>query len=79
MLMYYNEAQVPFGSQIFCHLRPSWFKPVYIMSDSYFLMAENKEELKSLLMKVKEKSEKAALKLNIQKTKIMASGPVTSW
>ena len=43
------------------------------------LMAEREEELKSLLMKVKEKSEKAGLKLNIQKTKIMASGPVTSW
>ena len=43
------------------------------------LMAENEEELKSLLMKVKEKSEKAGLKLNIQKTKIMASGPITSW
>ena len=42
-------------------------------------MAESKEELKSLLMKVKEKSEKAGLKLNIQKTKIMASGPITSW
>ena len=42
-------------------------------------MAENEEELKSLLMKVKEESEKAALKLNIQKTKIMATGPVTSW
>ena len=42
------------------------------------LMAEN-EELKSLLMKVKEESEKAVLKLNIQKTKIMASGPITSW
>ena len=42
-------------------------------------MAESEEELKSLLMKVKEKSEKVALKLNIQKTKIMASGPVTSW
>ena len=41
-------------------------------------MAENKEELKSLLMKVKEESEKAGLKLNIQKTKIMASGPITS-
>ena len=41
-------------------------------------MAESKEELKSLLMKVKEKSEKAGLKLNIQKTKIMASGPITS-
>ena len=42
-------------------------------------MAESKEELKSLLMKVKEESEKAGLNLNIQKTKIMASGPVTSW
>ena len=41
--------------------------------------AESKEELKSLLMKVKEKSEKAGLKLNIQKTKIVASGPITSW
>ena len=42
-------------------------------------MAESKEELKSLLMKVKEESEKAGLKLNIKKTKIMASGPITSW
>ena len=42
-------------------------------------MAESKEELKSLLMKVKKESEKAGLKLNIQKTKIMASGPITSW
>ena len=42
-------------------------------------MAESEEKLKSLLMKVKEESEKAALKLNIQKTKIMASGPITSW
>ena len=42
-------------------------------------MAESEEELKSLLMKVKEKNEKAGLKLNIQKTKIMASGPITSW
>ena len=42
-------------------------------------MAESEEELNSLLMKVKEKSEKAGLKLNIQKTKIMASGPITSW
>ena len=42
-------------------------------------MAEIEEELKSLLMKVKEESEKAGLKLNIQKTKIMASGPITSW
>ena len=42
-------------------------------------MAESKEELKSLLMKVKEESEKVGFKLNIQKTKIMASGPITSW
>ena len=42
-------------------------------------MAESEEELKSLLMKVKEESENAGLKLNIQKTKIMASGPITSW
>ena len=43
------------------------------------LMAESEEELKSLLMKVKEESEKVGLKLNIQKTKIMVSGPITSW
>ena len=48
-------------------------------ADDTTLMAENKEELKSLLMKVKEKREKVGLKLNIQKTKIMASGPITSW
>ena len=47
--------------------------------DDTTLMAESEEELKSLLMKVKEKSEKAGLKLNIQKTKIMTSGPITSW
>ena len=48
-------------------------------ADDTTLMAERKEELKSLLMKVKEESEKVGLKLNIQKTKIMASGPITSW
>ena len=48
-------------------------------ADDTTLMAESEEELKSLLMKVKEKSEKVGLKLNIQKTKIMASGPITSW
>ena len=48
-------------------------------SDDTPLMAESEEELKSLLMKVKEKSEKVGLKPNIQKTKIMASGPITSW
>ena len=48
-------------------------------ADDTTLMAESKEELKSLLMKVKEESEKAGLKLNIQKTRIMASSPITSW
>ena len=48
-------------------------------ADDTTLLAENKEELKSLLMKVKEENEKVGLKLNIQKTKIMASGPITSW
>ena len=48
-------------------------------ADDTTLMAESKEELKSLLMKVKEENEKVGLKLNIQKTKIMASSPITSW
>ena len=48
-------------------------------ADDTTLMAESKEELKSLLMKVKEESEKVGFKVNIQKTKIMASGPITSW
>ena len=48
-------------------------------ADDTTLMAESEEELKSLLMKVKEKSEIAGIKLNIQKTKLMASGPITSW
>ena len=48
-------------------------------ADHTTLMAENEEELKNLKMKVKEESEKVGLKLNIQKTKIMASGPITSW
>ena len=48
-------------------------------ADNTTLMAESEEELKSLLMKVKQEGEKAGLKLNIQKTKIMASGPITSW
>ena len=51
---------------------------LYINNDT-ILMAESEEELKSLLMKVKVESEKVGLKLNIQKTKIMASGPITSW
>ena len=52
---------------------------ILITSDDTTLMAESEEELNSLLMKVKEESEKVGLKLNIQKTKIMASGPITSW
>ena len=48
-------------------------------ADNNTLMAESEEELKSLLMKVKEESEKIGLKLNIQKTRIMASGPITTW
>ena len=48
-------------------------------ADDTIFMAESKEELKSLLMKVKEESEKVGLKLNIQKTKVMVSGPMTSW
>ena len=52
---------------------------ISIISDDTTLMEESEEELKSLLMKVKEKSKKVGLKLNIQKTKIMASGPITSW
>ena len=48
-------------------------------ADDTTVMAESEEELKSLMMKVKEESEKVGLKLNIQKTKIMASGPITSW
>ena len=67
---------------------PGWMKhklesrlsgEISIISDDTTLMAESEEELKSPLMKIKEESEKAGLKLNILKTKIMASGPITSW
>ena len=67
---------------------PGWMKhkleirlmgEVSITSDDTILMAESEEELKSLLMKVKEESEKVGLRLNIQKTKIMATVPITSW
>ena len=51
----------------------------FIYADATTLVAESEEELKSLLVKVKEENEKVGLKLNIQKTKIMASGPITSW
>ena len=64
------QAEIKIAKRNINHLR---------YADDTTLMAESEEELKSLLMKVKEESEKAGLKLNIQKTKIMASGPITSW
>ena len=64
------QAGIKIAGRNICNLR---------YADDTTLMAESEEELKSLLMKVKEKSEKAGLKFNIQKTKIMASGPITSW
>ena len=61
-------------------IKPAWRNINNLRyADDTTLMAESKEELKSLLMKVKEESEKVGLKLNIQKTKIMVSGPITSW
>ena len=67
-----NEAQagIKIAGRNINHLR---------YADNTTIMAESKEELKSLLMKVKEESENVGLQLNIQKTKIMASGPITSW
>ena len=64
------QAEIKIAGRNINHLR---------YADDTTLRAENEEELKSLLMKVKEESEKVGLKLNIQKTKIMASGPITSW
>ena len=63
-----TESRLPGEISIILHIR---------YADDISLMAESEEELKSLLMKVKEESEKAGLKLNIQKTKVMASGPIT--
>ena len=64
------QAGIKIGGRNISHL---------IYADDTTLMAESEEELKSFMMKVKEESEKAGLKLNIQKTKIMASSPITSW
>ena len=64
------QAGIKIGGRNFNNLR---------YADDTTLMAESKEELKSLMMKVKEEREKAGLKLHIQKTKIMATGPITSW
>ena len=69
----------PPGSSVHGIFQAKILEWVAISSPSICLMAESEEELKSLLMKVKEESEKVGLKLNIQKTKIMASGPITSW
>ena len=68
--IYYTQAGIKIAGRNINNLR---------YADDTTLMAESEEELKSLLMKVKEESEKVGLKLNIQKTKIMASGPITSW
>ena len=65
-----TQAEIKIAKRNINHLR---------YADETTLMAESEEELKSLLMRVKEESEKVGLKLNIQKTKIMASGPITSW
>ena len=61
------------------YLKKIFFNNNFRYADDTTLMAENEEELKSLLMKVKEESEKVGLKFNIQKTKIMESGPITIW
>jgi len=84
---YCHPAYLTYMQSISCEM-PGWMKhklesrllgEISITSDDATLMAESKEELKSLLMKVKEESEKPGLKLNIQKTNIIASSPITSW
>ena len=88
-VVYCHPAYLTYMQNTSCEM-PGWMKhklesrllgEISITSDAdnISLMAESKEELKSLLMKVKEESEKVGLKLNIQKTKIMASGPITAW
>ena len=84
--VYCHPAYLTYIQSITCEM-PSWMKHKLELrniknlryADDTTLMAESKEELKRLFMKVKEESEKAGLKLNIQKMKIMASGPITSW
>ena len=85
--VYCHPAYLTYMQSTSCEI-PGWMKhklesrlpgEISITSDDTTLTAESKEELKSLLMKVKEESEKVGLKLNIQKTKIMASGPITPW
>ena len=88
--VYCHSAYLTYMQSISCEM-PRWKKHKLVIkiarrninnlryADDTILMAESKEELKSLLMKVKEESEKVGLKLNIQKTKVMAFGPITSW
>ena len=87
--VYCHSAYLTYMQSTSCEM-PGWMKHNWNQdcgrninnlryADDTILMAESKEELKSLLMKVKEETEKSGLKLNIQKTKIMASGPITSW
>ena len=87
--VYCHPAYLTYMQSTSCEM-PGWMKHKWesrllgeistnLDMDDTTLMAESEEELKSLLVKVKEESEKVGLKLNIQKTKIMASGPITSW
>ena len=78
--VYCSSAYLTYMQSTSCEM-PSWIKHKLEsrLPDDTTLMTENKEELKSLLMKVKEESEKVNLKLNIQKTKIVTSSPITSW
>ena len=78
MTKYNNLVSMLFKSTVHYSFSFWMIYPMYINADDTTLMAESKEELKSLLMKMKEECEKVGLKLNIQKTKIMASGPITS-
>ena len=90
MAVYHHSAYLTYMQSTLCKM-PGWIKHILEIkiagrninnlryADDTTVMAESKEELKSLLMKVKEESEKVSLKLNIQKTKIIASGPITSW
>ena len=86
-VVYCHSAYLTYMQSTWCKM-PGWMKhklesrllgEISITSDDTTIMAESEEELRSLLMKVKEESEKVGLKFNIQKTKIMASSPITSW
>ena len=74
-----HSIKIPWAEFVFLWIKIAGRNSSLRYADAAALMAESKEKLKSLLMRVKEESGKACLKLNIQKTKIMASGPVTSW